>query len=358
MFKREKIFLHLTSAGVRLLSCKHEHNTIYEFADQEIIEHEVLNMVKYHSFLSAVISKLPEAELVILIDDEFLYKKNINNVSDANLHKIKKDFLTMVPFEDVKIAYTLVLTENTAEIVAVNSDIYKPFLSIAARENKKILFVVPLSVIRSNLEHELTYRSLAKNYSHDLLKKYNFHSAESGMDLFFNFDHKIEMSKPEVNSSINIRLAFGIIILLLLASILFILIKNQKVQSKAPLSIPVSTPVIIPPTLTPYPTIVYKQLEDLKMQIFNGSSTSGQALKLKNFLRETGTREIETGNYETKDVSDILLTVSDTVSPDDSVILVNELGKAFPDLSINKISTGSAEFDVTIVIGNSSQLIK
>lgn len=357
MLKKEKIFIFLSSTGVRFYSRKPEFNANVNFAKGVLNHQEVTDIKKYSLLLAPVIKKLPPADLILLIADEFIYNKNMSSTLQAEFVDEKESFLTMIPFDEAKIAHQHVVTSNNSEVIAVNKDLYEPILAIAKQERKKINYIVPMSLIHKDEKSELTYEFLEKNYSHSLFKKYNLSSAKNGIPRAVKITENDGLNNLENDDPINTRLIAEFIILLIALGVLFYtvfqkkLIGNAAVHKSIPTQAPTSAPTVIP---VPQPTIAYKQLKELKTQILNGSVLAGQATKLKEALTEMGLTEIEAGNYQTDDMADISMTVSNGVSPDDEGMLVNELETVFPELSINKTATTSANFDVMIVIGNKS----
>ena len=355
MLKKEKIFIFLTASGLRFYSRRPEFNTSVNFVNGELKHQEVTDIKKYSLMLAPVLQKLPPADLILLIADEFIYNKNMSSTLQAEFVDEKESFLTMIPFDEAKIAHRHVVASNNSKVIAVNKDLYEPILAIAKQEKKKIKYIVPISLIHKDEKSEPTYELLEKNYSQGLFKKYDLSSAKNGIPRAVKITKHDELNNEDIDNPISTRLKAEFIILLVALGVLFYTVFHQKkaanvivlnnVVTRAPTQAPVATS-------TPQPTIAYKQLKELKTQILNGSVLAGQAAKLKKALTEMGLAEVEAGNHETDDVEDIMLTVSNKVSPDDEALLVNEIETVFPELSINKSATTAANFDVVIVIGN------
>lgn len=357
MLNREKIFIFLTLTGLRIYSRKPEFNFSLNFDNGELKHQEIRSSQKYGQLLTPVIKKLPPADLILLLADELIYNKHLSSAVEGDFFAEKESFLTMVPFDETKIVHTHVVTGDSIQVIAVNKDLYEPILSIAGQEKKKIRHIVPSFLIRLDQESVPTYGLLEKNYSRDLFKKYDLASADSGIPHAAKTGNDIAADNPEDGNPISPRLLAGIGLLLFLLGVLIftILLQKQPAANIASVNFDNRAPTpAVTLTSVPQPTVVYKQLQDLKIQVLNGSVLTGQATKLKDALTKMGIAEVVAGNYQTNDMADILLSTSDNLSPDDNAVLLSELKSVFPELSVNKTSTTAAAFDVMIIIGNSS----
>src|SRR3989338_1419329 len=347
MLKKEKIFIFLSTAGLRFYSCRPELNASIHFANGDLKHQEITDIKKYSLGLASIIKKLPPADLILLIADEFIYHKSLSSVLQAQFSEEKEAFLTMIPFDEAKIAYTHTVTTNSNEIIAVNKDLYEPILSIAKQEKKKIKHIVPLSLIHRDGDSEPTYELLDKNYSRDLFKKYDLSSAKNGIPRVVKITEQQEANNLKKDNPISTRLVAEFVIFFLALGVLFYTVFQQKkaarnivlnnITARAPSTAPKVTSI-------PQPTVAHKRLEELSVQILNGSVLAGQAARLKEVLIKMGLTEIETGNFQTSDMKDIHMTFSNDLSPSDHALLLVELETVFPELSINDTATTAADF--------------
>src|SRR3989344_3375966 len=147
MLKKEKIFIFLSTAGLRFYSCRPELNASIHFANGDLKHQEITDIKKYSLGLASIIKKLPPADLILLIADEFIYNKSLSSTLQAEFFEEKKSFLTMIPFDEAKIVHTHVSTTNGSEVIALNKDLYESILSIAQQENRKIKHIAPMSLV-------------------------------------------------------------------------------------------------------------------------------------------------------------------------------------------------------------------
>lgn len=269
----------------------------------------------------------------------------------------------MIPFEESKIAYTNIHTKNGSEIIAVNKEVYEPLLEAVKKSKRKVLHVTPLSTVTKDENTELNFKILDKKYSQNLFLKYDLISAKKGIPgTFWRYEFESTSDSAhnlENNSRLNYRM-IGALIFLIAAFIVLIytvlqtltpaktIVLNNTV-TRAPTAVPMNTPI-------PEPTTQYKAFNELKIKIANGSKIAGLANKLKLLLSKTGLTDIETANHESNNMKNVSLVVSDIVSASDSAVIESTLVETFPDLVINKSSTGEAELDISIIIGNKIEL--
>lgn len=107
------------------------------------------------------------------------------------------------------------------------------------------------------------------------------------------------------------------------------------------------TPLISPivqPTAEPI------DLTSLTIEIMNGSGVPGEAGKVASLLKNAGFGEAETGNADSYDYEETEVTVSEKVTTEATQLI----SKALEEYELNpiEVSSGSAEFDINVVVGS------
>jgi len=360
MLNTEKIFIILSSTGIKVLRSRPNLNSEI-FFPLGLIEHqEVTDSKKYNSLIKPLLNKLPKSNIFLLISDEFIFKKEVSASYHDHFHAEKKLFISMLPFDEVKIAHTQISKKDGSEIIAVNKDLYQPFLDISRQENSQIKHIIPLSLGHTDQDSQPSYSSLVKNHSYELFKNYDLNSASHGIperNIIKEIMHQEDLEEKTLR---NKRLATLLLAFFVLLSVLILTILRNVNANKADVlnNSASKTPVLAPstiPTLTPTPA-TYKQISELKAKILNGSKIAGQANKLKLIFTDSGLTNVETGNFETNAAQNISFAIANTVSASNSALLIDKTKALYPELIINQSATNSAEFDILVVIGNKSVL--
>lgn len=90
--------------------------------------------------------------------------------------------------------------------------------------------------------------------------------------------------------------------------------------------------------------------DTLKIQILNGSGTSGAAGKAKTYLEGLGYSEVDTGNANSSDFSETEISIKDS-SKDYLDMITSDLSKSYKVASDSTILVATSKYDVVITLG-------
>lgn len=113
----------------------------------------------------------------------------------------------------------------------------------------------------------------------------------------------------------------------------------------------VSPAPLVSPTTEPSPTPV--DLATLKLKILNGSGAPGEAGRVESLLQTVGFGKAETGNADSYDYEQTQIEVNEHISEAITQTLIEAL--AAYELEPVKISSGAAEFDISIIVGSTKK---
>lgn len=103
---------------------------------------------------------------------------------------------------------------------------------------------------------------------------------------------------------------------------------------------------------TPVPSSVGELKRDtLKIQVLNGSGTSGAAGKAKTYLEELGYQDVDTGNASSSDFSEMEISIKDS-SKDYLDLITSDLSKSYKVASDSKTLVTTSKYDVVITLGS------
>lgn len=105
------------------------------------------------------------------------------------------------------------------------------------------------------------------------------------------------------------------------------------------------------PTLEPSPEPV--DIKTLKIEILNGSGVPGEAGRVNSLLTNAGFSQAETGNADNYDYESTQIEIGEKISQEVTDIVVDALGSY--DLDPVKVSSGSAVYDISIIVGSSKK---
>ena len=146
-----------------------------------------------------------------------------------------------------------------------------------------------------------------------------------------------------------IVISTAIILAILAISVLGMvrLLSPQDPLKKVPTAL--APKVKTPTSISPTPAEKIK-MEDIKIQVLNGSGVAGQASSTKDSLTEAGFSSIEIGNVTTDSSNDTTVTFTKRVSKDYQKKITTLLEQIFTNVVADQTASQSA-FDVTITTG-------
>lgn len=140
-----------------------------------------------------------------------------------------------------------------------------------------------------------------------------------------------------------------LLIPLLLLVIGFFVIFGSKLKTDNSLEInPVAN---ITPTITNSPTPTTIPISSLKIQVLNGSGTSGEASKIVDLLSKNSFQVENTGNAANFDFTQTQIQIKETVSNDASSLLISSLKSNYPAKILPEKLPESFQFDIIITTG-------
>ena len=113
---------------------------------------------------------------------------------------------------------------------------------------------------------------------------------------------------------------------------------------------PTPTP-IVEETASPTPAPVLGR-SDLKVQVLNGSGTSGKAGVVETFLEDLGYEEVATGNADSYDFEETAVSIKKE-SEDYRDMIVEDLEEEYTVSSDTETLDEDSDFDVVITVGKS-----
>lgn len=113
----------------------------------------------------------------------------------------------------------------------------------------------------------------------------------------------------------------------------------------------VSPTPLISPTIEP--TAVPLDLKTLKVEILNGSGVPGEAGKVASLIETAGFAQAQTGNADSYDYETTQIEVSETITDEVKQALIKALETY--ELDTITASSGSAEFDISIIVGSNKK---
>jgi hypothetical protein len=155
-------------------------------------------------------------------------------------------------------------------------------------------------------------------------------------------------SKLEIKSDSNISFFSKIILIipLLLLILGFFVIFGSKITSD---KTPEISPTISVPTPITTPTSV--PVEDLKIQVLNGSGTAGEASKIVDLVSQYKFKVENTSNAANFDFTQTQIQTKKSVSSYAINLLIESLGKKYTAKLLPENLSSSSEFDVIITTG-------
>lgn len=155
-------------------------------------------------------------------------------------------------------------------------------------------------------------------------------------------------AKPQKNKRLIVVITTIILVILAISVLgIVLLLSPQNPLKKAPTTL---TPTVMTDRASS-PTPVEKiKMEDIKIQVLNGSGVAGQASSTKDSLTEAGFASIEIGNVTADPSKDTTVVFTERVSKDYQKKITTLLEQIFTNVIAYQTASQSA-FDVTITTG-------
>ena len=119
-------------------------------------------------------------------------------------------------------------------------------------------------------------------------------------------------------------------------------------QNQTPVPTAVSTPETVATPAPESKTDIKRS--DVKVQVLNGSGTSGLAGKAKTYLEGLGYKDVAVGNASSSDFAETEIQIKDSVKGFLDTI-TTDLSKNYTVSKETKVLTASSKFDIVITLG-------
>ncbi len=390
MFSRKTyVVLYLKSSSLEFYDTESGETRIFDFPETVIKNAKVKNQEAFEVLLSQFMGKAgytKRAGLVILGED-VLYEKKIAIEDKERIDELLEDS----SIDKEQRVYKVLKTSQDAYIVATNRELYESVVTVLSDIGWDVHLVVPVTLFVGTEKKEgfsqEELKKIIKNIS--LLKVGNFldkdikkdtpkvsKKEEEEVDKEKKKEEKKKNKKEEKEvssskeSSVSAEDVFGVdekkgfpkkYILILVFAIFMLIFGFAFLLMRAgyfslptgnPLAKPTPTPTLAP-TQTPTPTSLPSEdkvdKKGMAVQIFNGTGTPGQALKVKNALTAIGFETINTGNSDTTDATNALVVFSAKVGSTTREEVTKVLQKIFESVVIE--GEENADFDIKITTG-------
>lgn len=387
--KKTYVVLYLRSSSLEFYDTESGETRIFDFPGTVIKNSKVKNREAFEVLLSQFMGKAGYAKRagLVILGEDVLYEKKIAIEEQDKVEELLEDS----SIDKEHRVYKVLKTSQDVYIVATNKELYESVVTVLSDIGWDIHLVVPVTLFVGTEKKEgfsqEELKKIIKNIS--LLKVGNFLNKDIRKDtpnvskkeaeVVVKEEEKKEKKEekkeekevsPHTESSVSTEDVFGVdekrgfpkkyILILILAIFILIFGFAFLLMRAGYFSLPTGNPFAKPtptptsaPTATPTPTSLPSEdkvdKKGIVVQIFNGTGTPGQALKVKNALTELGFETINTGNSDTTDATDALVVFSAKVGS----VTREEVTKAMHKIFESVVTKGEedADFDIKITTG-------
>lgn len=329
----------------------------FDFIPKIIRDLEVINKEELYVYIKAFTEhyKVPAGNLIITLSDEISFQTDLTG-SNQNIEEVSRDFIEMVPFENV--GYKIIHYDKTIKLVAFNRNLYEAIKQAFTDSGFNILAVLPMQSyergkgVVSGLDYEIA-KNIANNY--ESFKQDNLLSSQPSL---FVKQNQENISKGERKNSRELIL---IIIFLILLAVLGIVIYVNQAPSKPPPP-PVSannnqsslmTTITQPPIPSLNPALSERiqtvNKADISILIVGSTPNNTKADNLKNILSNLGYTKVDRQTDNSISTVKTVLVLSRNLTADWKQEISTELNRTFPNLSVSE--TDSSGYDAAVILG-------
>ena len=359
--------VYLKRSGFDFYSSSLAGTLSFDFPATMVQDLEILNGDEFHAAIHTFVetNKIsPETQGVIVLSSPVYFEKELPaDLTTEKQSTTIEEFVNNAPFNDPK--WKLFSADKAQKIIVANGDMLDAIRIAFAKESIKMLFAVPAFTISPDLESMGgltvdTGKTIGKKI--DSLKSQSIDIAE---DVIIFHSSSDNVTTPKESNKL--LLIGGIVFIIIgLAAAIFMFIKQQEENAKlsqirpTPLpatQIPVSTPTVAGSSTT-NPTespeiassaaiIDEADVEDLTVQILNGSGVSGQADIIRRELQTIGFQTIRTGNANGINLPRTLIVFSENVPQEVKNRVMDEV-KTITNSTISTQQSSESAFDIVI----------
>ena len=293
-------------------------------------------------------NKLTPCPFITILAEEICYKKNFPAGSAETKKDEIKQFLDLVPFENVRSKnYSI---EKGFNLIAVNRDFYEIVESAFEKFGFKADATIPFSV----LSLTLPVGPQDKSFTGEVYKKLSYIRQNTLSGPVFNLNTPGEKKAFIVQNKTTLFLlgVFGLLIIVL--GIILVVLNPLNIGKKPQTIKKVDlTPEVVVPAPTPPVASVAAEIpiDQLKVSIVNVSSLKGLAGNTRETFLELGFKEIAVGSVSKANVQTNLVYTA-SVSARILDLLTTKLKEKFPTLTVSQ--SEGLDYSLILTIGSNN----
>lgn len=383
LFYNEKTILYLKSSSLDLYNDKNVDGAHLEIPKDCVDNLEVANTEKLKALLGEFFAKfeLGGKTGILVLSDLVVFQKVLPLAEvkkEEEKEPVKKDqpaetpvedekktenFFESIPLDQKKLAKQELHLGDENILVATNKELYQTIVKQLDRIGFRVGAVVPAFLFKITPNKETLdiddIKQIVRNQS--LIKQANFLSEPSTETLI----EAPVKSKTLLNKQFSEWLFAPVLVICLIVLLGIYWFKFGKSEDLSSLfglrgnSAPLTTAIS---STSPKPTIQPSASSsaspttdkaDLKIEVLNGTGTTGLAKKESDELSSLGYTSIDVGNASQTN-NQTIITLDDKVSQDQKDEIVTLMKKDF-DPVVVKSATSASDYDVIITTGPQSQ---
>lgn len=337
---RQKLDFYGSNITANLIRLDFPPNII---KDLEIVKRNELNIL-IKAFIE--FHKITPSHLILVLSENICFEKNLEPAQEELLLPEVQIFLGTIPFENI--ASRMFQLKSKTKIIATNRDLYEGVKNAFENQGFTVKIAIPDFVLRksNDLKESIdieTCRLIISKFD-----SYKQNSLINHQDILS--PKKDQQDKSSLKRKVSLTLLTLLLVFLSLLSILvFMGVKTFTTKSttlKQPLITPTIRIVVSPSTTLPHGL---PQMENISIQIVNGSGDKEQEESVKEQLVKVGFRNIlikQAGNIT---MPKTLLVFSHDLPNTIREAVTRELNKMFGEISTQE--TTNLPFDIIITLG-------
>lgn len=364
MLKHDARIIYLSKSGFTIYGVDKTGDPSFVFPANTISDLEIVNekdlSIQIKSFIET--NKIEPSLLIIVLSSEILFEKDFPEQSKDQKEAEIRKYLELVPFENI--SYKKYQLAKGFKIVVVNTDLYRVVINEFEKQGFTVTAIVPYFLTGEQTADKKSLNPEQIKYLYkkiDIIKQQSLISYQEEPELDIAQKEKINEQTKSSHS-----LTFLLVIFVFLFIVLIVLVLNQIWSTKkTPLQL--NSQNLLPIQISVLPTIstinseeqlstassrlasssANIKVEDLEVQILNGSGLPGQAEMVKKQLTRLGYKNIAIGNAGSIATEKALIIVSQTLPHEVRNQLMSILKKIFVEVSLQE--NNESKFDITII---------
>ncbi|MDO8609917.1 MAG: hypothetical protein Q7R95_05175 [bacterium] len=341
--QKRKAILWLIHQGFYLLVENQTQMLSFAFTTESVRYLDVINELKLQEQIQQFIqqNKLDYLRIYMVIGSDALLEKNLQSVTEPTKSDEEKQFLDLVPFENI---YSKTwLKDKSIKIIAFNADIYKNIETVLRKNNGNILSVIPYFLTGQNTPSLITMQDLLKK--NEIFKQENMINNNVFKD---NLDGNIDISNKPNKPKSQLPLLLGVFGILIVVITVLIISQTQSPSKIASQTIKASSN--ISPTIylnqNSSASTSAKLRDQIKIKIMNGSGIKTLPNDIIVQLKELGFKQIEATESGQISATNNLIIFKPDIDTKIRTEVLNQLGKILSNIN----SQNNASIDSDIII--------